>query len=295
MEKIRNNYLNGLFLASLSMIFIFLSSYSSLMLFCVPIILTSVIILNNNIEKALMVIITFFTIRIVGGEISDYYKIGFLYIISIMYFILIRKNVNDLKALIISTVFLSVILCGIWYFYIKDNYETYINILESYVSTIVSSKEEALKYAQTSIKTVPSFIFIFSLGFSLLSLTLIRKILNSENENFLKFKKLNEIRLEKNKFFVFILSLITIYVVFRLFLNLDILILNSIIIVYSLLVFNGITVLDFLMQKTNSGLNRFLLPVILILFIQFSLVYAGFGIADLFVDFRKKFEEKKDV
>ena len=143
---------------------------------------------------------------------------------------------------------------------------------------------------ESSIKTIPSFIVIFSLIYSIISLKLFRNYLNFKYNNVRDMIKINTIRIiPKDLIVIFGFMIISVIVCTLLKVSTEFIILNCIVSLKSIFVLNGAFLLDYYISfkksKVSKVINWFF---IFLLFTYISEAIALVGILDIFINLRKK-------
>lgn len=143
---------------------------------------------------------------------------------------------------------------------------------------------------ENSIKTIPSFVIIFSLIYSLISLKLVRNYLNFKYKNIRDLRKINSFRIVPKDLIIIFISLIVAIIICKLLkLSNEFIILNSIVTLKSIFVLNGAFLLDYYISfkksKVSKVINWFF---IFLLFTYISEAIALVGILDIFINLRKK-------
>lgn len=204
---------------------------------------------------------------------------------------LIKRNNTDKFSLKVLTIIMSVLsLAIIGYLYHK--YDIKIVELTKEFEKIISKQNIKIenKMIENSIKTIPSFVIIFSLIYSLVSLKLVRNYLNFKYKNIRDLRKINSFRIVPKDLIIIFISLIVAIIICKLLkLSNEFIILNSIVTLKSIFVLNGAFLLDYYISfkksKVSKVINWFF---IFLLFTYISEAIALVGILDIFINLRKK-------
>ncbi|MDU2201637.1 MAG: DUF2232 domain-containing protein [Anaerococcus hydrogenalis] len=204
---------------------------------------------------------------------------------------LIKRNKTDKFSLKVLTIIISVLsLAIIGYLYHK--YDIKIVELTKEFEKIISKQNIKIenKMIENSIKTIPSFVIIFSLIYSLISLKLVRNYLNFKYKNIRDLRMINSFRIVPRDLITIFISLIVAIIICKLLkLSNEFIILNSIVTLKSIFVLNGAFLLDYYISFKKSKVSKIInWFFIFLLFTYISEAIALVGILDIFINLRKK-------
>lgn len=206
-------------------------------------------------------------------------------------FDLIKKNKTDKYSIKTLTVILSVLsLSIIGYLYYKSGIK--IGDLTKDFEKIIAGQNIKIdkEMIEKSLKTIPSFVVIFSLIYSIISLKLVRNYLNFKYEKIRDLRKINTIRLvPKDLSLIFGFLILAVIVCKLLKTSNEFIILNTIVTLKSIFVLNGALLIDYFISFRRNKVSKFLNYLfIFLLFAYISEAIALVGIIDVFINLRKK-------
>lgn len=268
----------------------YLSSYYLIFAFFIPIFTAIKLWELDDKNKIIFLFTSGLFSSIMNMELTIYILFPMIIYGNFLYD-LIKRNKTDKFSLKVLTITMSVLsLAIIGYLYHK--YDIKIVELTKEFEKIISKQNIKIenKMIENSIKTIPSFVIIFSLIYSLISLKLVRNYLNFKYKNIRDLRKINSFRIVPKDLIIIFISLIVAIIICKLlkFSN-EFIILNSIVTLKSIFVLNGAFLLDYYISlkksKVSKVINWFF---IFLLFTYISEAIALVGILDIFIDLRKK-------
>lgn len=268
----------------------YLSSYYLIFAFFIPIFTAIKLWEQDDKSKTIFLFSSALFSSIINMDISLFIMFPMIIYASFLYD-LVKKNKNDKYSLKVLTLIMSLLsLSIIGYLYYK--YDIKIVELTENFEKIISQQNIRLdsKMIESSIKTIPSFIVIFSLIYSIISLKLFRNYLNFKYNNVRDMIKINTIRIiPKDLIVIFGFMIISVIVCKLLKVSNEFIILNCIVSLKSIFVLNGAFLLDYYISfkksKVSKVINWFF---IFLLFTYISEAIALVGILDIFINLRKK-------
>lgn len=268
----------------------YLSSYYLIFAFFIPIFTAIKLWELDDKNKIIFLFTSGLFSSIMNMELTIYILFPMIIYGNFLYD-LIKRNKTDKFSLKVLTITMSVLsLAIIGYLYHKYNIK--IVELTKEFEKIISKQNIKIenKMIENSIKTIPSFVIIFSLIYSLISLKLVRNYLNFKYKNIRDLRKINSFRIVPKDLIIIFISLIVAIIICKLlkFSN-EFIILNSIVTLKSIFVLNGAFLLDYYISlkksKVSKVINWFF---IFLLFTYISEAIALVGILDIFINLRKK-------
>ena len=268
----------------------YLSSYYLIFAFFIPIFTAIKLWELDDKNKIIFLFTSGLFSSIMNMELTIYILFPMIIYGNFLYD-LIKRNKTDKFSLKVLTITMSVLsLAIIGYLYHK--YDIKIVELTKEFEKIISKQNIKIenKMIENSIKTIPSFVIIFSLIYSLISLKLVRNYLNFKYKNIRDLRKINSFRIVPKDLIIIFISLIVAIIICKLlkFSN-EFIILNSIVTLKSIFVLNGAFLLDYYISlkksKVSKVINWFF---IFLLFTYISEAIALVGILDIFINLRKK-------
>ena len=250
----------------------YLSSYYLIFAFFIPIFTAIKLWELDDKNKIIFLFTSGLFSSIMNMELTIYILFPMIIYGNFLYD-LIKRNKTDKFSLKVLTIIMSVLsLAIIGYLYHKYDIK-----IEN-------------KMIENSIKTIPSFVIIFSLIYSLISLKLVRNYLNFKYKNIRDLRKINLFRIVPKDLIIIFISLIVAIIICKLLkLSNEFIILNSIVTLKSIFVLNGAFLLDYYISfkksKVSKVINWFF---IFLLFTYISEAIALVGILDIFINLRKK-------
>ena len=268
----------------------YLSSYYLIFAFFIPIFTAIKLWELDDKNKIIFLFTSGLFSSIMNMELTIYILFPMIIYGNFLYD-LIKRNKTDKFSLKVLTIIMSVLsLAIIGYLYHK--YDIKIVELTKEFEKIISKQNIKIenKMIENSIKTIPSFVIIFSLIYSLISLKLVRNYLNFKYKNIRDLRKMNSFRIVPKDLIIIFISLIVAIIICKLLkLSNEFIILNSIVTLKSIFVLNGAFLLDYYISfkksKVSKVINWFF---IFLLFTYISEAIALVGILDIFINLRKK-------
>lgn len=268
----------------------YLSSYYLIFAFFIPIFTAIKLWELDDKNKIIFLFTSGLFSSIMNMELTIYILFPMIIYGNFLYD-LIKRNKTDKFSLKVLTIIMSVLsLAIIGYLYHK--YDIKIVELTKEFEKIISKQNIKIenKMIENSIKTIPSFVIIFSLIYSLISLKLVRNYLNFKYKNIRDLRKINSFRIVPKDLIIIFISLIVAIIICKLLkLSNEFIILNSIVTLKSIFVLNGAFLLDYYISfkksKVSKVINWFF---IFLLFTYISEAIALVGILDIFINLRKK-------
>lgn len=268
----------------------YLSSYYLIFAFFIPIFTAIKLWELDDKNKIIFLFTSGLFSSIMNMELTIYILFPMIIYGNFLYD-LIKRNKTDKFSLKVLTIIMSVLsLAIIGYLYYK--YDIKIVELTKEFEKIISKQNIKIenKMIENSIKTIPSFVIIFSLIYSLISLKLVRNYLNFKYKNIRDLRKINTIRIVPKDLIIIFISLIVAIIVCKILkLSNDFIILNSIVTLKSIFVLNGAFLLDYYISFKKSKVSKIInWFFIFLLFTYISEAIALVGILDIFINLRKK-------
>lgn len=268
----------------------YLSSYYLIFAFFIPIFTAIKLWELDDKNKIIFLFTSGLFSSIMNMELTIYILFPMIIYGNFLYD-LIKRNKTDKFSLKVLTIIMSVIyLAIIGYLYYK--YDIKIVKLTKEFEKIISKQNIKIenKMIENSIKTIPSFVIIFSLIYSLISLKLVRNYLNFKYENIRDLRKINSFRIVPKDLIIIFISLIVAIIICKLLkLSNEFIILNSIVTLKSIFVLNGAFLLDYYISFKKSKVSKIInWFFIFLLFTYISEAIALIGILDIFINLRKK-------
>ena len=268
----------------------YLSSYYLIFAFFIPIFTAIKLYEMNDKNKMIFLFTSALFSSIFNMEICLYIMFPMI-IFGNFLFDLIKKNKTDKYSIKTLTVILSVLsLSIIGYLYYKSGIK--IGDLTKDFEKIIAGQNIKInkEMIEKSLKTIPSFVVIFSLIYSIISLKLVRNYLNFKYEKIRDLRKINTIRLvPKDLSLIFGFLILAVIVCKLLKTSNEFIILNTIVTLKSIFVLNGALLIDYFISFRRNKVSKFLNYLfIFLLFAYISEAIALVGIIDVFINLRKK-------
>lgn len=268
----------------------YLSSYYLIFAFFIPIFTAIKLWELDDKNKIIFLFTSGLFSSIMNMELTIYILFPMIIYGNFLYD-LIKRNKTDKFSLKVLTIIMSVLsLAIIGYLYHK--YDIKIVELTKEFEKIISKQNIKIenKMIENSIKTIPSFVIIFSLIYSLISLKLVRNYLNFKYKNIRDLRKINSFRIVPKDLIIIFISLIVAIIICKLLkLSNEFIILNSIVTLKSIFVLNGAFLLDYYISFKKSKVSKIInWFFIFLLFTYISEAIALVGILDIFINLRKK-------
>lgn len=268
----------------------YLSSYYLIFAFFIPIFTAIKLWELDDKNKIIFLFTSGLFSSIMNMELTIYILFPMIIYGNFLYD-LIKRNKTDKFSLKVLTIIMSVLSLAI-IGYLYNKYDIKIVELTKEFEKIISKQNIKIenKMIENSIKTIPSFVIIFSLIYSLISLKLVRNYLNFKYKNIRDLRKINSFRIVPKDLIIIFISLIVAIIICKLLkLSNEFIILNSIVTLKSIFVLNGAFLLDYYISfkksKVSKVINWFF---IFLLFTYISEAIALVGILDIFINLRKK-------
>lgn len=268
----------------------YLSSYYLIFAFFIPIFTAIKLWELDDKNKIIFLFTSGLFSSIMNMELTIYILFPMIIYGNFLYD-LIKRNKTDKFSLKVLTIIMSVLSLAI-IGYLYNKYDIKIVELTKEFEKIISKQNIKIenKMIENSIKTIPSFVIIFSLIYSLISLKLVRNYLNFKYKNIRDLRKINSFRIVPKDLIIIFISLIVAIIICKLLkLSNKFIILNSIVTLKSIFVLNGAFLLDYYISfkksKVSKVINWFF---IFLLFTYISEAIALVGILDIFINLRKK-------
>lgn len=286
----KNKKIGSIIFGLINVSLAFLSSYYLIFAFFIPIFTAIKLYEMNDKNKMIFLFTSALFSSVFNMEISLYIMFPMI-IFGNFLFDLIKKNKTDKYSIKTLTVILSVLsLSIIGYLYYKSG----INIgdLTKDFEKIITGQNIKIdkEMIGKSLKTIPSFVVIFSLIYSIISLKLVRNYLNFKYEKIRDLRKINTIRLvPKDLSLIFGFLILAVIVCKLLKTSNEFIILNTIVTLKSIFVLNGALLIDYFISFRRNKVSKFLNYLfIFLLFAYISEAIAFVGIIDVFINLRKK-------
>lgn len=268
----------------------YLSSYYLIFAFFIPIFTAIKLWELDDKNKIIFLFTSGLFSSIMNMELTIYILFPMIIYGNFLYD-LIKRSKTDKFSLKVLTIIMSVLSLAI-IGYLYNKYDIKIVELTKEFEKIISKQNIKIenKMIENSIKTIPSFVIIFSLIYSLISLKLVRNYLNFKYKNIRDLRKINSFRIVPKDLIIIFISLIVAIIICKLLkLSNEFIILNSIVTLKSIFVLNGAFLLDYYISfkksKVSKVINWFF---IFLLFTYISEAIALVGILDIFINLRKK-------
>lgn len=268
----------------------YLSSYYLIFAFFIPIFTAIKLWELDDKNKIIFLFTSGLFSSIMNMELTIYILFPMIIYGNFLYD-LINRNKTDKFSLKVLTIIMSVLSLAI-IGYLYNKYDIKIVELTKEFEKIISKQNIKIenKMIENSIKTIPSFIIIFSLIYSLISLKLVRNYLNFKYKNIRDLRKINSFRIVPKDLIIIFISLIVAIIICKLLkLSNEFIILNSIVTLKSIFVLNGAFLLDYYISFKKSKVSKIInWFFIFLLFTYISDAIALVGILDIFINLRKK-------
>lgn len=268
----------------------YLSSYYLIFAFFIPIFTAIKLWELDDKNKIIFLFTSGLFSSIMNMELTIYILFPMIIYGNFLYD-LIKRNKTDKFSLKVLTIIMSVLSLAI-IGYLYNKYDIKIVELTKEFEKIISKQNIKIenKMIENSIKTIPSFIIIFSLIYSLISLKLVRNYLNFKYKNIRDLRKINSFRIVPKDLIIIFISLIVAIIICKLLkLSNKFIILNSIVTLKSIFVLNGAFLLDYYISFKKSKVSKIInWFFIFLLFTYISEAIALVGILDIFINLRKK-------
>lgn len=286
----KNKKIGSIIFGLINVSLAFLSSYYLIFAFFIPIFTAIKLYEMNDKNKMIFLFTSALFSSIFNMEISLYIMFPMI-IFGNFLFDLIKKNKTDKYSIKTLTVILSVLsLSIIGYLYYKSGIK--IGDLTKDFEKIITGQNIKIdkEMIEKSLKTIPSFVVIFSLIYSIISLKLVRNYLNFKYEKIRDLRKINTIRLvPKDLSLIFGFLILAVIVCKLLKTSNEFIILNTIVTLKSIFVLNGALLIDYFISFRRNKVSKFLNYLfIFLLFAYISEAIAFVGIIDVFINLRKK-------
>lgn len=268
----------------------YLSSYYLIFAFFIPIFTAIKLWELDDKNKIIFLFTSGLFSSIMNMELTIYILFPMIIYGNFLYD-LIKRNKTDKFSLKVLTIIMSVLSLAI-IGYLYNKYDIKIVELTKEFEKIISKQNIKIenKMIENSIKTIPSFVIIFSLIYSLISLKLVRNYLNFKYKNIRDLRKINSFRIVPKDLIIIFISLIVAIIICKLLkLSNKFIILNSIVTLKSIFVLNGAFLLDYYISFKKSKVSKIInWFFIFLLFTYISEAIALVGILDIFINLRKK-------
>ncbi|WP_353528544.1 hypothetical protein [Anaerococcus nagyae] len=290
-----NKIINILFAVCLISVLVIVSSDSLILLLSIPIMLTAVNIDYERIEFLSIII----AVALISYLFIDTKNLVLEFVpiilLTLTLIILSKISISDKGQIAINFLIASIIFIGIYrYQMVNQGLD-----LKSMAEDLKEIFEQNADYAiadetyELSLAMYPAVLSSLSLIYAVISLKLVRNFMAYRNKG-KDMLALNNLRLSKKDALIIIgfaalmeLLLPTIFAIKK-----DFVIANVIWIIASILLLNGMLVYDYIMRRRRSSLSRGMQWFFVIIFFYFfAIMFIGFGLADIFVDFRARKEE----
>ena len=286
----KNKKIGSIIFGLINVSLAFLSSYYLIFAFFIPIFTAIKLYEMNDKNKMIFLFTSALFSSVFNMEISLYIMFPMI-IFGNFLFDLIKKNKTDKYSIKTLTVILSVLsLSIIGYLYYKSGIK--IGDLTKDFEKIIAGQNIKInkEMIEKSLKTIPSFVVIFSLIYSIISLKLVRNYLNFKYEKIRDLRKINTIRLvPKDLSLIFGFLILAVIVCKLLKTSNEFIILNTIVTLKSIFVLNGALLIDYFISFRRNKVSKFLNYLfIFLLFAYISEAIAFVGIIDVFINLRKK-------
>lgn len=268
----------------------YLSSYYLIFAFFIPIFIAIKLWELDDKNKIIFLFTSGLFSSIMNMELTIYILFPMIIYGNFLYD-LIKRNKTDKFSLKVLTIIMSVLSLAI-IGYLYNKYDIKIVELTKEFEKIIFKQNIKIenKMIENSIKTIPSFVIIFSLIYSLISLKLVRNYLNFKYKNIRDLRKINSFRIVPKDLIIIFISLILAIIICKLLkLSNEFIILNSIVTLKSIFVLNGAFLLDYYISFKKSKVSKIInWFFIFLLFTYISEAIALIGILDIFINLRKK-------
>lgn len=255
----------------------------------------------------LMTLAVFLSFDIESGFIIFTY----LMIVTLIMAYMIKYNYKPIQIISASAIGLLLFI-GLSVILMETvNHIDIINNLEISITTLLNNQKElfiesgmskeSLEELFTNISEsldymivlLPSVMTIFAFLTSSLNYAISAKYLKKNKVLKIDNPKLYDFRLPRNVIFGAILTAVTIYILKMIgFEYYNELLLNAYTIFNFLFLINGIAFLDFLLKNNKISITfRVLIPIIIILFFNMSIIYSIFGIVDALFGLRRRIKQ----
>ena len=219
------------------------------------------------------------------------YNLGPLALITLIFIGLARSSLSDKSQIFIGFILISAISIISYKLVMIENGMSINSMAKTLYDDLLANTnyDLGLEYIEATVALYPAILASLAMVYSIFGQKVVRNYLNYKDLG-KDMAKLNTIRLEKNDFFLIIISSIIIYFVL-VFLGIkEIYVLTNLIwIGLMILIFNGMSAYDYLMNRRQSLLSRGLQWFfVIILFYLFAIFFMILGLLDIFIDIRNK-------
>lgn len=208
---------------------------------------------------------------------------------------LIKKDIDDKKALYILWLIIAISSLGLIFYVFQKGLIDIESITNYFIREFKNGgldiNEDIIKL---SLSTIPAFLLIMDFIYALIILKLTRNYLNYKDEKIRDLMPINRLRISIKDFFIILLVLILLGI-FAYFKGFSIVVIRANIqsFIMSLLQINGLFLIDFFLERKSSKTMRIVNWILIFfLFALISKILSAIGFVDLILNLRKKVRRK---
>ena len=208
---------------------------------------------------------------------------------------LIKKDIDDKKALYILWLIIAISSLGLIFYVFQKGLIDIESITNYFIREFKNGgldiNEDIIKL---SLSTIPAFLLIMDFIYALIILKLTRNYLNYKDEKIRDLMPINRLRISIKDFFIILLVLILLGI-FAYFKGFSIVVIRANIqsFIMSLLQINGLFLIDFFLERKSSKTMRIVNWILIFfLFALISKILSAIGLVDLILNLRKKVRRK---
>lgn len=208
---------------------------------------------------------------------------------------LIKKDIDDKKALYILWLIIAISSLGLIFYVFQKGLIDIESITNYFIREFKNGgldiNEDIIKL---SLSTIPAFLLIMDFIYALIILKLTRNYLNYKDEKIRDLMPINRLRISIKDFFIILLVLILLGI-FAYFKGFSIVVIRANIqsFIMSLMQINGLFLIDFFLERKSSKTMRIVNWILIFfLFALISKILSAIGLVDLILNLRKKVRRK---
>lgn len=280
------------FMSALVSLIIFASNISLLILATAPVLL-SIYLFKNGFAEFILLGITSLIFGLMYMSLSEACMLTLaIFLVCLILSLPIKYIRSDKLQILTSFVLISLVLIGFYTYGLmkeKVDFDSLARQVKLLVESSIDYKMDIEIY-RASLSLYPAIFAFFSFIYTLLALKLIRNYASIKLDGFKDLTKVNEQRISYKDLLIIGLACVLAYGFSYLFkLNMTYASLNIIMIFLELLAFNGFSLYDYMIARSNIPLSRGFQWFFVIILIQFLLIFfVILGFIDIILDIRKK-------
>lgn len=297
LKKNINRIIDPIFAISLSLICLYLMDFSIIFMAILPISFTIYAFEKGFISFALMGLVTYFLSSFFIDMSMVNLRLIPLLLAALIFIILISLRLSAKSQILISFFALSLIFSLLFkYRLIMNNVDIKglaIKLKDLFESNYAYKFD--IDVYESSASLYPAMFSVMAMGYSIISLKLIRNYLSFKNMNISDIDNLDDIRISKKDFLYLLIGAVISFLFFKMIGVKEIYIISNIfVILIVIFLVNGLSLVDNLMKNSKLPMNRTLQWFFIIILIQIIIIpLVIFGLADIFVDFRARRKNEK--